>query len=143
MMLNTIKNIWNSMKDFVTDILDDRTDQQPNTCPNTVKFSLHVDKNIKLNLGLYSDGLYTSKNPPTVRNQMKCVLPRHSCISYLKDVKVYESALGAEYQEMRDEDFEKFKRFCDKFVTENYYEKDGKLIPKLNYFENIFSSRHS
>lgn len=37
--------------------------------------------------------------PPTVRNQMKCTLPMHSCISYLKDVKMYESALGAEWYE--------------------------------------------
>lgn len=58
-------------------------------------------------------------NAPTVRNQCKCVLPRHSCISYLENVKIYESALGAEYQEEIDHGFEVFSKFIDENILRN------------------------
>ena len=66
--------------------------------------------------------------PPTVRNKMKCTLPLHACVSYLENVKVYESGIGAECQQDVD-DFQEFSDFIDRAIV--FKTKNSEIFDKL------------
>jgi hypothetical protein len=81
--------------------------------------------------------LYNSA--PTVRNKMHCKLPLHGLINYLESVKLYESAIGAEYFYEFGEDYIKYLNSLNENVSKFIISKNAQKFINENEIQNLKS----